>query len=171
MLRLAKAFWDLALWRISPAQLPASGLLLAMVCVAVGLLEVLSALLSPAPIDRILIRVALSVALPLAFTWAVLALTHHRQRYLQTAIAILGVGALAELLLYPLGSVLDVIGLDHPAAIPLGLLSLAALVWYLLACAHIWRAALETGLSLGIAVSVCYLILSVMLEQTLLPDA
>jgi hypothetical protein len=24
MLRLAKAFWDLALWRMSPAQLPAS---------------------------------------------------------------------------------------------------------------------------------------------------
>ena len=171
MLRLAKAFLDLVLWRITPAQLPASPFLLALVCAAVALLEVLGALLPPAQTDRILFRVALSVALPLAFTWATLSLTRLRQRFLQTAIALLGVGALAQLLLYPLGSVLEVIGMDHPAAIPLGLLSFVGLLWYLLACAHIWRAALESGLSLGIAISVCYLILSIALEQLLLPDA
>ena len=31
MLRLAKAFWDIALWRKSPAQLPASAFLLCLV--------------------------------------------------------------------------------------------------------------------------------------------
>ena len=31
MLRLAKAFWDIALWRASPAQLPASRFLLCLV--------------------------------------------------------------------------------------------------------------------------------------------
>jgi hypothetical protein len=171
MLRLAKAFLDLVLWRITPAHLPASRFLLAMVCGVVALLEVLGALLPPAQTDRILLRVALSVALPLAFTWATLSLTRLRQRFLQTAIALLGVGALAQLLLYPLGSALDVIGMGHPAAILLGLLSFVGLVWYLLACAHIWRAALESGLGLGIAISVCYLILSVALEQLLLSDA
>jgi hypothetical protein len=171
MLRLAKAFLDLVLWRITPAQLPASWFLLAIVSVAVALLEVLGALLPPAQTDRIVLRIALSVALPLAFTWATLSLTRLRQRFLQTAIALLGVGALAQLFLYPLGSALDVIGMDHPAAIPLGLLSFVGLVWYLLACAHIWRAALESGLTLGIAISLCYLILSVALEQLLLPGA
>jgi hypothetical protein len=170
MLRLAKAFWDLALWRISPAQLPASRFLLALVTLAVALLEALGTLLPPAQTDRIVIRVAMSVALPLVWVWTVLYLTRHRQRFLQTAIALLGVGVLAQLVLYPLGSVLDVIGMDHPAAIPLGLLSFAGLVWYLLACAHIWRAALESGLTLGLSISIGYLVVSVGLEQLLLAD-
>jgi hypothetical protein len=169
MLRLVKAFLDLALWRITPARLPASWFLLAMVSVAVALLEVLGALLPPAQTGEILTRVVLSVMLPLAFSWAVLALTRHPQRLLQTATALLGVGVLAQLVLYPLDSILEVIGTDHPAAIPLGLLSFVGLVWYLLACAHIWRSALESGLIVGIAISVGYLILSVALAKLLLP--
>jgi hypothetical protein len=169
MLRLVKAFLDLALWRTTPAQLPASWFLLAIVSVAAALLEVVGAFLPPAQADRILIRVLLSVTLPLAFTWAILSLTRHRQRFLQTAVALLGVGVLAQLVLYPLDSVLEVIGVDHPAAVPLGLLSFVGLVWYLLACAHIWRAALESGLIVGIAVSVGYLILSVALAKLFLP--
>jgi hypothetical protein len=170
MLRLAKAFWDLALWRITPAQLPASVFLLGLVMAAVATLEFLGALLPPAQSDRILIRVTLSVVLPLAWTWAILHLTGRRQRFLQTAIALLGVAALAQLVLYPLGSLLNVLGMDHLIAIPLGLLSFAGLVWYLLACANIWRSALNSGLSLGIAVSIGYLVVSIVLEQYLLPD-
>jgi hypothetical protein len=170
MLRLAKAFWDLALWRITPAQLPASRFLLALVMSAVVLLEVLGALLPPAQTDRIVSRAALSVGMPLVWIWIILYVTRHRQRFLQTAIALLGVGVLAQLVLYPLGSVLDVIGIDHPAAIPLGLLSFAGLVWYLVACAHIWRAALDSGITLGLAISIGYLVLSVGLEQLLLAD-
>jgi len=50
MLRLVKAFCDIALWRKSPAQLPASLFLLGLVAAAVALLEVLGALLPP---DRV----------------------------------------------------------------------------------------------------------------------
>jgi hypothetical protein len=171
MLRLLKAFLDLALWRMTPANLPASWFLLAIVSVAVALFEVLGALLPPAQTERMVVRVLLSVMLPLAFTWAVLSVTRRRQRFLQTAIALLGVGVLAQLVLYPLDSVLEAIGPDHPAAIPLGLLSFVGLVWYLLACAHIWRCALESGLMIGIAISVGYLILSVALAKLFLPGA
>ncbi len=171
MLRLAKAFLDIALWRRSPAQLPASLFLLGLLCAAVALLEVLAAMLPPGPSDRILTRVALSVGLPLVFAWVVLAVARHRHRFLQTGIALLGVAVLAELVLYPLGSLLNIVGADRPAAIPLGVLLVAGLVWYLLACANIWRAALDSGLSIGIAISVGYLLQSMMLEQRLLPDA
>lgn len=169
MLRLAKAFWDLAWWRITPADLPPSPFLLALLVLAAGVLEILGALLPPEQSEGIVARVALSVLLPLTWTWAVLALMHRRPRFLQTAIALLAVGLIAQLVLYPLGSVLDVLGNDSPAAVPLGLLSLAGLVWYVLASANIWRAALESGLSLGILISIGYLILSVALEQALLP--
>jgi hypothetical protein len=170
MLRLAKAFWDLALWRVTPAQLPASVFLLWLVAGVVAVLEVLGALLPPYSSDRMVTRVVLSVGLPLAWAWTVLVVTRHRQRFLQTGIALLGIAALAQLVLYPLGSLLNVVGSDHPIAIPLGFLSFVGLVWYLLACAHIWRAALDSGLSLGLAISLGYLIVSIVLEQVLLPD-
>jgi len=170
MLRLAKAFWDIALWRQTPARLPASLLLLGLVAAAAALLEVLSAFLPPASSDRIVTRVGLSVGLPLAFAWAVLALAHRGQRFLQTGIALLGVGVLAELVLYPIGSLLHLTGADSIASVPLGFLMLIGVVWYLLACANIWRAALDSGISVGIAVSVGYLLLSILLEQQVLPD-
>lgn len=171
MLRLAKAFWDIALWRRSPAHLPASVFLLGLVAGAVAILEIVAALLPPGPSDRIVTRVVLSVGLPLLFTWAVLSITRHRQRFLQTGIALLGVAVLAQLVLYPLGSLLNMVGSDRPAAIPLGVLLFVGLIWYLLACANIWRAALDSGLGVGIAISVGYLLLSMVLEQQLLPDA
>jgi hypothetical protein len=170
MLRLAKAFWDIALWRISPAQLPASLFLLGLVALIAALLEILSSFLPPISSDGILIRVALSVGLPVGFAWVVLALTRRTERFLQTAIALLGVGVLAGLLLYPLESLLQLIGSDRIAAVPLGILMLAGFVWYLLACANIWRAALDRGLGIGLAISVGYFLLSIVVEQQLLPD-
>ena len=170
MLRLAKAFWDIALWRRSPAQLPASAFLLGLVAGAASLLEILDALLPPNPSGRIFTRVLLSVGLPLAFTWAVLSVARHRQRFLQTGSALLGVAILAELVLYPLSSLLNAMGSDRPLSVPVGLLLLAGLIWYVLACANIWRAALESGLGLGVAISAGYLLLSMILEQQLLPD-
>jgi hypothetical protein len=141
------------------------------VAAAVAMLEVLGALLPPGPSDRIVTRVCLSVGLPLLFAWAVLTIARHGQRFLQTGTALLGVAVLAELVLYPLGSLLNVIGSDRLASIPLGVLLFMGLIWYLLACANIWRAALDSGVGVGIAVSVGYLLLSMVLEQQLLPDA
>jgi hypothetical protein len=169
MLPLAKAFLSIALWRQTPAQLPASRLLLALVIGAAALMEVLGAFLPPATGDGILVRVAMGVGLPLAFTWAVLALARRRARFLQTASALLGVGVLAEIVLYPLAAILRLMGEERMVSIPVGLLLYVALIWYLLACAHIWRAALDSGLLLGGLISVGYLVLSIALEQQMLP--
>ena|ERR1700691_3407788 len=170
MLLLAKAFWDIAIWRRTPAQLPASLLLLALVSIVAALIEVASAFLPPASSDRLLLRIVLSVGFPLAFAWAVLAVARHRQRFLQTGIALLGVGILAALILYPLGSLIHIIGSDSLASVALGVLSVIGFIWYMLACANIWRSALDSGISLGVAISVGYLLLSLVLEQQLLPD-
>jgi hypothetical protein len=171
MLRLAKAFWEIALWRKSPAQLPASAFLLCLVAAAVASLEALGALLPPNPSDRILTRAALSAGLPLIFAWMVLVLARQPQRFLQTGTALLGVAVLAQLVLYPIGSLMNFIGTDRPASIPLGVLLFVGFIWYLLACANIWRAALESGLALGAAISVGYFLLAMALEQRLLPDS
>jgi hypothetical protein len=170
MLRLARAFWDIAFWHKSPAQLPASVFLLCLVAVAAALLEVIGAYLPATPRGAIVVRIALSVLLPLLFAWLVLAIARQRQRFLQTGTALLGVAVLAEIVLYPLGSLLNFVGVDQPAALPIGVLLVVGLVWYLLACANIWRAALDARLGLGAAISLGYLLLSMVLEQQLLPQ-
>src|SRR5258708_26580100 len=145
MLRLAKAFWEIALWRRTPAQLPASLFLLALVAVAAALLEVLSAFLPPVSSDRIFTRIVLSVAMPLCFAWAVLAVARHRQRFLQTGIALLGVGVLAELVLYPIGSLIHIIGSDRLEAVSLRILMFGGLILYFLSSAPLLRTPVGSG--------------------------
>jgi hypothetical protein len=171
MLRLAKAFWDIALWRSSPAQLPASVFLLCLVAGAAAILEVIAAYLPKAPDDTIAARLVLSVLLPLLFAWLVLAIARRRQRFLQTGTALLGVAVITGIVMYPLYSLLNLIGTDQPAALPVGVLWVVGLVWYMLACANIWRAALDAKLGLGAAISLGNIILSAVLEQHLLPKS
>jgi hypothetical protein len=168
MLRLAKAFLDIALWRQTPAQLPASMLLLGLAAFAAAMTELMGALLPPPPNDQILLRLVLEVGMPLLFTWVLLSLLKRNARFLQTATALLGVGALAALVLYPLNSVLQLMGQENPAALPVGVLYTAILIGYLLACAHIWRSALDSGFLLGAAVSFGYFILSLTVERQVL---
>lgn len=171
MLRLVKAFIDIALRRQTPAHLPASLFLLLLVAGVSALSEVLGALLPPPPNDAILARIVLGVGLPLAFTWVLLAVTRRRARFLQTATALLGVGALAGFILYPLDSLARVIGVDKPAALPFAVLWMAVFIGYLLACAHIWRATLDSGLLLGGFISIGYFVLELAIGQQVLPQA
>jgi hypothetical protein len=163
MLKFVRAFWDIALWRKTPAQLPASLLLLGLAAAASAILEAAASRLPSAPPGGILMRVAISVVMPLAFTWLVLAVARHRRRFLQTGTALLAVGILAGLIIYPLESLIDHVGADSSPA--LGVLSMGVLIWYLLTCANIWRAALESHLVLGGVISLGYFLLSMLVEQ------
>jgi hypothetical protein len=160
MLQLAKAFLDIALRRQTPAYLPASLLLLVLAGCAVALTEVLGALLPPPPNGQIPLRIVLELGMPLTFTWVLLALARRRARFLQTATALLGVGALAALILYPLDSLIRMMGEDKWASLPVGVLWTAVFIGYLLAYAHIWRSALDSGLLLGVGLSLGYFVLS-----------
>jgi hypothetical protein len=163
MLKFVRAFWEIALWRRTPDQLPASILLLGLVAAASALLEAAASRLPAAPPGGILMRVAISVIMPLAFTWLVLAAARHRQRFLQTGTALLAIGIIAGLVIYPLESLINHIGAD--ASLPLGVISIGVLIWYLSTCANIWRAALESRLVLGGIISLGYFLLSIFVEQ------
>jgi hypothetical protein len=62
-------------------------------------------------------------------------------------------------------------GEDKFISIPIRLLLSVGVIWYLLACAHVWRAALDSGLLLGGVISLGYLVLSIVLEQQMLPQS
>jgi len=156
--------------RKSPAHLPASLFLLVLVAVVSALVEVLGALLPPPPNDQIAMRILVGLGLPLAFTWTLLSLASRRARFLQTATALLGVGALAALILYPLDSLLRVMGEDKFMWI-IGFLSTVVFIWYLAACAHIWRAAFDSGLFLGGFISIGYFVLALAVDRQLLPQS
>jgi hypothetical protein len=171
MLLLAKAFLSIALWRKTPACLPASLLLLVLTGCAAALTEVLGALLPPPPNGQIPLRIALAVLMPPAFTWLILAIARRRARFLQTATALLGVATLALLIIYPLISLVHVLGEDGLAALPVGVIWIAIFIGYLLACAHIWRSALESGFLLGASISIGYYFLSSLVGQRLLAQS
>jgi hypothetical protein len=171
MLLLAKAFLDIALRRQTPAYLPASLLLLGLAAGAMALAEVLGALLPPPPNGQIPLRILLQVGQPLAFSWVLLAAARRRARFLQTATALLGVGALAALILYPLDSLIRVMGEDRWMSLPVGVLWTAVFIGYLLACAHIWRSALDAGLLLGVVITLGYFVLSSLIGHRLLAQA
>ena len=99
MLRLAKAFLDIALWRQTPAYLPASPLLLALVGLCRGADWRCWARCCPRrPNGQILLRIVLGVAHAAGVYLGVAgAGAPPRSAFLQTATALLGVGVLAEI--------------------------------------------------------------------------
>ena len=103
MLRLAKAFLDIALWKKTPAHLPASQLSVGLADRCRGAAGSVGRAAASRAARRHSLRIVLGVGMPLAFAWAVLSIAKRGQRFLQTAIALLGVGVLAEIVLYPLG--------------------------------------------------------------------
>ncbi len=171
MTRLLKAFLDIALWRKSPAILPASTFLLVLVATAAALLEPLSDLLSPLPRHLLLPRMAFAVSVPLCFTWLVLALAKRRERFLQTGSAVLGVDVLAGVVLYPLDAAIQMMGEGKPWAVPLGVALLGGYVSYIAAGANIWRAALDSGVVVGGLVSLGYFLVQLLLGQYLASTA
>jgi hypothetical protein len=168
MSRLVKAFLDIALWRESPAILPASAFLLALVAAASALLEVAGDWLPPGPRPQLLMRVILTVTVPVCFTWLVLALTNRRPRFLQTGSAVMGVDLLASFLFFPLDAAIRSVATDQPLPVMLALLSYAVLIAYLIASMNVWRSALDTGLISAGLVSLGYVVLQLVLGRELL---
>lgn len=98
MLRLLQTFFDIALWRKGPQDLPAShalaGLVLA-IYVAIEFVGVRLFNLSP---GAAVVFICVDVLMLAAWLWLVLAFFGRRQRFIQTITAALGVGVLILLL-------------------------------------------------------------------------
>jgi hypothetical protein len=62
-------------------------------------------------------------------------------------------------------------GEDKWASLPIGVISIAIFIGYLLAWAHIWRSAFDSRLVLGVGISLGYWLLSSLIEHRLLAQA
>jgi hypothetical protein len=168
MQALVKAFWEIALWRRSPADLPDSTALLVAAGAAYATFSALQSylLFGPAAIlARTLADLAL-LALPL---WLLLSLARRRARYRQTLTALLGTGAVLSPFVILLLAIKAPAGSSYPLALLVWGGSIGVVLWYLFVVGFILRAALDTGMFTGVAIALAYVAGSSALLSTLFP--
>jgi hypothetical protein len=153
-------FIDLALLRRAPQDLPASPVLLLLVLVAGFGAGLLLALTAGVGIGSGLVQSLLDLGLMLGAVSVALRVLERRERFLQTATALVGVDTLITLMaLLP-------VGLARPVDSESGLLALAGLLflllvaWSVLATGHILRHAFGVTLLQGAAIAIGFDLLS-----------
>jgi hypothetical protein len=168
MLALLRTFWDIALWRRDPGDLPASSAL----AVAAGAAYLLVSWLQAWQLygeHSAVLRATADLGLTLAAFWLLLAVAGRGPRYRQAISAVLGVGALLSLPMLGLVALREPANAHYSLALVLWVASLTLIIWYLFALGHIVRSTLETGLFVGMAVSVAFTFGSTALLSRLIP--
>lgn len=168
MQSLFQVFYEIALWRKGPRDVPASGSLLAMVAVLYVAVSAVQSYLVYGP-DGALLRGVADLVLTTAVFWIALAIGRRTHRLLQTLTAVLGTGALLALPMIGLLLLGRQVGDQSPLAFLVSLASLPLLIWYLFVVGHIVRAALESPLFTGMAVALTYFVVSYAVLVQLMP--
>jgi hypothetical protein len=169
MQALLKAFWDIALWRRGPGDLPDSLALVGLTAAAYAVLSAVQSWMIYGG-DRLLPRTVADLLLTVGLVWLLLVATRRRHRFNQTISAVLGTGAL----LSPL--VILLIALRAPAdsvqlvALAVWAGSVGVILWFTFVLGHIVRSALDTGLFTGVAIAVTYVVASAAALTRLFPD-
>jgi len=156
VLQFLRICLDIVLWRRGPQDLPASGLLLAIsVAVYIAVSAVQLALLGETAATWFFFIVVDPLMLGL-WVWLVLKLYRHGERFLQTATAVFGTGAVLGLGLYlPLQLIVTAMG-QGPASSMAQVFALLLVVAFALVTGRIIKLATDSGLFTGIAVSLTY---------------
>jgi hypothetical protein len=168
MQALVKAFWEIALWRRSPADLPDSAALLLVAAAAYAALSAVQSFMlfgTDAIVMRTLADVAL-LALPL---WLLLAVARRGARYRQTLTALFGTGAVLSPFVLALLALKGAAGTSYPLSLLVWAGTMAVVLWYLFVVGFILRAALDTGMFTGVAIALAYVVGSSALLSTLFP--
>lgn len=168
MQALLKAFWDIALCRRSPADLPDSAALLLVAGAAYAAFSALQSWLLFGPAG-VVARTLADLVLLAAPLWLLLALLRRLPRYRQTLSALLGAGAVLSPFLIALVVLKEPAATSQPLALLVWAGSVAVIVWYLLVVGCVLRAALETGLFAGVALALAYVLGSAAVLTSLFP--
>jgi hypothetical protein len=154
-----RIFLDIVLWRRGPQDLPVSGLLLWVTVAAYIAVSAVQLALLGETVATWLFFVVVDPLLLAAWVWLVLRLYGRRERYLQTASAVFGTGALLGIGLYlPLQLIVTGLGQD-PSSSLAQLFALLLIVAFALVTGRIIKLATDSNLFTGIAVSLTYFLL------------
>ena len=156
MPQFLKVFVDIVLWRRGPQHLPASPLLLGLCGLVYAVVSVVQLALVDEPAAAWFVFVVLDPLLLTGSVWLLLRLFGRPQRFLQTATAVLGTGALLGVALFlPVQGLLGSFGLG-PESTAAGLTALALVVVFALVTGRILWLATDSNLFTGIALSLTY---------------
>ena len=168
MQALLKVFWDIALWRGGPRDVPPSrGLLL----VAAALYTATSAavsLLIDGPESAFARGVVDLVFTAVAF-WLCLAVGRRGFRLQQTLTAMFGTGTLVALPMVAVLLLAEAVGPRGPLADAVKLTLVPLQIWGVCVVAHIVRVALDAPLVVGFAVSTTYFLVGYLLIERFFP--
>jgi hypothetical protein len=165
-----KLFWDIALWRRVPRDVPSSAaLLLGVAALYVATSTLQAALLYG--LGSAVVRGVADLAVTGLAVWVCLAAGRRRYRLRQTLIAVLGTGSLLSLPMIALMLLRPAAGGETGLIAILSLASLVLVVWYLLVIGHIVRHALDAPLFTGMTVAMTYFVVSYLLLEQVLPAA
>lgn len=162
-----QVFWDIALWRRGPRDLPASGALLAFVAVVYTALGVFQSYVAYGEGDA-LQRGLLDLGLTALIFFVALAIPRRTHRYVQTLTAVLGCSALLGLPGLVLLALRAAVG-PGPVGTLIAFATLPLLAWSLLVVGHIVRQALDSPLITGMAVALTYAVVSYAVTMHFVP--
>ena len=164
MLKFIETFLGIAILRLGPEDLPDSGFLVRLVLILYVLAQL--PLLFIVYDDTVEVSISLlsDLVLMVACPWIVLSLAKKPGRFRQTLTALLGTGVLVTIASVPLAWWAMEISRDAaptdspPAAITLVWLTLVG--WYLAVYGHVYSRALSSPFSVGLLISIVYLLIS-----------
>jgi hypothetical protein len=170
MKSLLESIRDILLLRRGPQDLPfSSSLLGALILLALAIGLAVSA--QRVPIAVAAPQLGFEVLLLLALAWVPLAVAKHRERFIQTATAMVAVAIAFNLLAVPVVLGVGELPKDPRALstvqVLLGWLSLALLAWKLVVSGHILRQALDVPLRIGVLIAAAFLAGEVVLNLAL----
>jgi hypothetical protein len=168
MQALVKVFWEIALWRRGPRDLPPSQGLLAVAALAYTATSTIQSLLIDGP-GMALVNGLADLGFTVGAFWLCLAIGRRGHRLLQTLTAVLGTGTLLALPNIAVFVLAGALGPEGPLTGAVKLLLLPLLVWSVAVLAHIVRQALDAPLVTGVAVSTTYHVAGYFFIERLLP--
>jgi hypothetical protein len=154
-----KVFLDIVLWRRGPQDLPASGLLFRLTLAAYVAVSVIQLAALQESGATWFVFLVVDPALLTLCVWLVLRLFGHPERFLQTASAVLGTGALLGLALYlPLQLLLVARGAG-PEDVLSQVVALGLMIVFGLVTGRILQLATGSSLFTGVSVALGYFLL------------
>jgi hypothetical protein len=171
---LASRIIGLCRFRGGPQDLPCKpGLLIALLMASVAL-DLTSATLVDVG-DNALARSLFSTSLLLALCWIALAIRGLRNRYIQTAIALVACSMVFSILIVPLafffGPPQDSTRTLTSGQTLLAWLGLGVLAWKIAVDAHNVRQAIDAPFGLGVGLALAWFIADIALSRLLFPNA
>ena len=158
---------DICLLRRGPQDLPYSGALLFAVAAAWLVLQLGVAVARAAPLDGVFAGAVLELMFTLGALNVILALRGLRNRFVQTATALLGCTLVFILLNVPIllliGDPPTMVQQLSPLQVLLVLVSLPLLVWKVLVDAHIFRHSFDVPYLSGVVIALLWIIAGMML--------